>query len=180
MSRRKIAMDKLREKKLKKEELENAQKNYQKEQDKWWSDRAKLKSDKRKVWADWGDKSRKLTKEKDVELSKGPKGIEIDKANDIMWYKKAVNDETRNANLQNIARAYSARQPDYAYEEPMGKGEVSRYLVTRNKLRKPDPNIVGYKDGGKVKKMKNGGRGGGKSKCRGGGKATQGTGFTYR
>ena len=43
-------------------------------------------------------------------------------------------------------------------------------------------NTRGMKHGGKPKAygMKNGGRGGGKSKCRGGGKATQGTGYTYR
>ena len=141
----------------------------------------KMKADKKQVWADWGDKTRKISRAKDAEVSKGPKGIELDKANDIMWYKMAVADETRNENLQNIARNYNRKPGAYKYEEKLGTlPKRINYLENRDLLRKDDPKIVGYKHGGKVKKMKNGGRGGGKSKCRGGGKATQGTGYTYR
>lgn len=167
--------------KLKKKELEKElQRKRELADRKQQNDYNQMKADKKQVWSDWNKKGVNISREKEAELKKGPLGLERDKLQDISYFKNAVNDETRNANLQNIARAYNRKPGAYQYEEPLGKGEVSRYLVTRNKLRKDDPNIVGYRHGGKVKKMKNGGRGGGKSKCRGGGKATQGTGYTYR
>ena len=139
------------------------------------SDYNKMKADKKQVWSNWDKKFGDIIDEKDKELSKGPKGIEKFKADDIAYFKKAVNDETRNANLQNIARNYNRKPGAYKYEEVLGTLEPSKYLTTRNKLKKDDPKIVGMKHGGKVKKMKHGGQA-----CRGGGKATRGTKFSMR
>ena len=118
-----------------------------------------------------------ISKGMDLELITwcGPEGQVASLSDDIAYFKKAVNDETRNANLQNIARNYNRKPGAYKYEEVLGTLEPSKYLTTRNKLKKDDPKIVGMKHGGKVKKMKHGGQA-----CRGGGKATRGTKFTMR
>jgi hypothetical protein len=157
--------------KLKKELNKKTEEFNRKQQ----SDYNKMKADKKKVWSDWNKKGVNISREKDAELKKGPKGLEKSKLQDISYFKNAVNDETRNANLQNIARNYNRKEGAFKYEEPLGKGKPSRYLTTRNKLRKDDPKIVGMKHGGKVKEMKHGGQA-----CRGGGKATKGTKFTMR
>ena len=157
--------------KLKKEQKKKAEEFDRQQQ----SDYNKMKADKKKVWSDWNKKGVNISREKETELRKGPLGLERDKLQDISYFKNAVNDETRNAKLQNIARNYNKKPGAYKYEEVLGTLEPSRYLTTRNKLRKDDPKIVGMKHGGKVKKMKHGGQA-----CRGGGKATRGTKFTMR
>lgn len=163
MSRRKIAVDKKKAAELEKQRQEKRSNEISK----FRKNLNKLKADKREVWSNWSDKSGKISKEKSKELSKGPKGIEKSKADDIAYFKKAVNDETRNVNLQNIARSYSANNPEYAYKEKLGTlPKRIDYLETRNKLRKDDPKIVGMKHGGQA--------------CRGGRKATRGTKFSIR